>query len=101
MDTLGSVVDKLITIDMKMWHNQELLFKIRRMSFDDFKHEYFSDEESMFELWTTLGKVVDLNLQRNQLIDEFDVGLVKMIQKAKEGESLDEGNYIQRKHKTY
>jgi hypothetical protein len=41
-DTLGSLIDKMITVDMKMWHNQELLYKIRRMTFEEYKLEYFS-----------------------------------------------------------
>ena len=28
-DTLGSLIDKMITVDLKMWNNQELLYKIR------------------------------------------------------------------------
>ena len=32
-DTLGNVIDKLVTVDMKMWDNQELLYEIRRMDF--------------------------------------------------------------------
>lgn len=44
-DTLGNVVDKLVTIDMKMWDNQELLYEIRKMSFDEYKSKYFEDEK--------------------------------------------------------
>ena len=101
MDTLGSVIDKLVTIDMKMWNNQELLFDIRRMTFEEFKSRYFGNVDTVYELWETLGKVVDLNLQRSNLIDEFDIGLVEMIEKSTRGESLDDGTYIQRKHKTF
>ena len=36
-DTLGNVIDKLVTVDMKMWDNQELLYEIRRMTFDEYK----------------------------------------------------------------
>lgn len=43
MDSLGSIIDKLITVDMKMWNNQELLYEIRRMSFEDFEKKYFND----------------------------------------------------------
>ncbi len=28
-DTLGTLVDKLTTVDLKMWNNQELLYEIR------------------------------------------------------------------------
>ena len=33
-DTLGGLIDKLITIDMKMWTNQEFLYEVRRISFE-------------------------------------------------------------------
>ena len=34
-DSLGNVIDKLVTVDMKMWDNQEVLYEIRKMSFSD------------------------------------------------------------------
>jgi hypothetical protein len=43
-DTLGNIIDKLFTVDMKMWDNQEVLYEIRKMSFDEFKLKYFHDE---------------------------------------------------------
>ena len=101
MDTLGSLVDKLITIDMKMWNNQELLYEIRRMSFEEYKVKYFDDERGAVLLWECLKKACDLNVQRNQLIDEVDEKIIEMISSSKEGEALDNGKYIQRKHKTY
>ena len=39
-DTLGSLVDKLTTIDLKMWNNQEMLYEIRRMTFEEYKIKY-------------------------------------------------------------
>ena len=53
------------------------------------------------ELWQQLKKVTDLNVQRNQLIDEIDEKIVDMINRAISGENLDNGKDIQRKHKTY
>ena len=101
MDTLGSLVDKLITIDMKMWNNQELLYEIRRMTFEEYKNKYFANEEGAETLWKSLKKACDLNVQRNQLIDEIDEKIVHMIKTNDEGKELDSGNFIQRKHKTY
>lgn len=101
MDTLGSIIDKLITIDMKMWNNQELLYEIRRMSFDEYKQKYFDDEEGALRLWECLKKACDLNVQRNQLIDEVDTKIVEMVNEKASGEDLDMGKFIQRKHKTY
>lgn len=100
-DTLGSLVDKLITADLKMWNNQEILYEIRRMSFDQYKEKYFSSEEGAQNLWESLKRCCDLNVQRNQLIDEIDKKIVEMVNCAVNGEGLDEGKFIQRKHKTY
>jgi hypothetical protein len=99
-DTFGGVIDKLITIDMKMWDNQELLYEIRRMTFEEYKQKYFS-EEGAIKLWNCLKKACDLNVQRNQLIDEVDSKILEIIQAGLNGEELDSGKFIQRKHKTY
>lgn len=100
-DTLGSLVDKLITADLKMWNNQEILYEIRRMTFDEYKQRYFQDEKGAHDLWESLKKCCDLNVQRNQLIDEIDKKIVEMVDFAANGGNLDDGKFIQRKHKTY
>lgn len=100
-DTFGGLIDKLITIDMKMWDNQELLYEIRRMSFDEYKIKYFNNEEGGKLLWNCLKKACDLNVQRNQLIDEVDSKILEIITAGIKGEELDAGKFIQRKHKTY
>jgi len=97
MDTLGGLIDKLYTADMKMWNNQEFLYDIRRMSFDDFYGEYLDTKEGQQKLYDVLHKLCDLNLQRSDLIDEIDQRIVEMIGRPE----LDNGRYIQRKHKTY
>jgi predicted acetyltransferase len=100
-DTLGSIVDKLCTVDLKMWNNQELFYDIRRMSFEEYKEKYFNNEEGAKQLWEILKRCADLNVQRNQLIDEVDEKIVEIIDAKLSGKSLDEGKFIQRKHKTY
>ena len=100
-DTLGSLVDKLFTIDTKMWNNQEELYKIRKMSFEEYKKEYFMNEEGAIRLWECLKKACDLNVQRNQLIDEIDEKVIEVVKAANSGEELDNGKFLQRKHKTY
>jgi hypothetical protein len=100
-DTLGSLVDKLTTIDLKMWNNQEMLYEIRRMTFEEYKAKYFDTEEGAQKLWQCLKKACDLNVQRNQLIDEVDEKVVEIIKDAISGNDLDSGKFIQRKHKTY
>jgi hypothetical protein len=100
-DTFGGLVDKLTTVDLKMWNNQEIFYAIRKMSFDEFKNKYFKSEEGVKELWKTFQKAIDLNIQRNQLIDELDEKLIDIIKRAVAGEEIDDGKNIQRKHKTY
>ena len=100
-DTLGNVIDKLVTVDMKMWDNQELLYEIRRMSFDEYKEKYFNDEEGAQKLWAILKKATDLNVQRNQLINEVDEKIIELLNAKLNGEDLDNGKFLQRSHKTY
>jgi hypothetical protein len=100
-DTFGGLIDKLITIDMKMWTNQEFLYESRRMTFEEFKETYIESEEQKRELYDSIQKCCDLNYQRNQLIDEIDEKIVEIIQAGLDGEDLDVGKFIQRKHKTY
>ncbi len=100
-DTFGGLIDKLITVDLKMWDNQELLYEIRRMSFKEFKDKYWNTEDGAQRLWACLKKACDLNVQRNQLMDEIDENLVQLLEASSRGEQLDDGRNIQRKHKTY
>lgn len=92
METVGSIIDRLITIDMKMWYAQEDLYEIRHMSFEEFSDKY-KNRFGMEHLWKAFQKGMDLNLQRNDLIDEIDVEISRQIEQGK-------GN-VQRKHKTY
>lgn len=100
-DTLGGLVDKLITVDMKMWNNQEFLYEARRMSFEEFEKKYTSSKEAKESLYESIKKCCDLNVQRNQLIDEVDKKIIEIVKASMQGEELDDGKFIQRKHKTY
>ena len=100
-DTLGGLIDKLFTADSKMWNNQELLYEIRRMSYNDYKQKYFHNEAGAKNLWECLKKACDLNVQRNQLIDEIDEKVIEIVKCSTNGGELDDGKFIQRKHKTY
>jgi hypothetical protein len=86
---------------MKMWDNQEILYEIRRMTFDEYKDKYFSSEEGAENLWACLKKACDLNVQRNELMDEVDEKIVSLVKEGLSGVDLDNGKNIQRKHKTY
>ena len=95
-DTLGSLIDKLITVDMKMWHNQEFLYEVRKMPFEKFKEKFCATEVTQRSLYESIKKCCDLNYQRSQLIDEIDDTVVK----ALKGEiAIDD--LVQLKHKTY
>ena len=100
-DTLGGLIDKLITIDMKMWDNQEFLYEVRRLSFEEFKERFTKTEEQKKSLFESVKKCCDLNVQRSQLIDEVDGKIVEIVEASAGGEDLDSGKFIQRKHKTY
>ena len=95
-DTFGSLVDKLCTVDMKMWNNQEILYEIRRMSFNEFQGKYLTSEEMQRKFYDTIHKCCDLNYQRNVLIDEIDQLMVKVVKGEIKVDDL-----VQLKHKTY
>ena len=100
-DTIGSLVDKLITADLKMWNNQEIYYEIRHMEFPEFKERYLSNDKNQKDIFECFKKVADLNVQRNSIIDEIDEKIVEIVKAAVNGDNLDEGLFIQRKHKTY
>ncbi|MCK9273069.1 hypothetical protein M0P65_05990 [Candidatus Gracilibacteria bacterium] len=97
-ETLGSIIDKLTTVNLKMWNAQELLYEIRRMTFEEYKKKYFENEEGAKILWSILKNSCDLNIQRNVLIDGIDEHILNLL-----NEDLTELNstYLQKKHKTY
>jgi hypothetical protein len=101
MDTFGSLIDKLITVDMKMWTNQEFLYEVRRMPFDEFENKFTKTQDDRKSLFESIKKCCDLNVQRSQIIDEIDEKLVEMFNSLENNEDMDNGKYIQRKHKTY
>jgi hypothetical protein len=101
METLGFLIDKLNTISLKMWWAQEDIYKIRHMSFEEYKEKFFITEDGAQKLWEFLKKATDLNLMRNQIINEIDQKVADMIKAAQNGEDLDNGKFIQRQHKTY
>ena len=69
MDTLGNLVDKLTTVNAKLWHNQEELYKIRKMTPSEFEAIHGKDLKGLHGL---LARCCDLNVQRAKLMDEID-----------------------------
>jgi len=97
-ETLGMLMDRLGVANLKMWQCQEVLYEIRRFTFEEFMTKYYS-EDGMKILFDIFKKACDLNYQRNQLIDEIDKTVVTMIKDGVDKKDLDK--YIQLKHKTY
>lgn len=100
MDTLGSLIDKLATINNKMFVVQEELYVIRKMTFEEFKETYGNNDESLLKLFLVFKKSCDLNVQRQQTILEVDQKIVDMIESSKT-QNLEDTFYIQDQHKTY
>jgi len=96
MDTFGALIDKLCTVDLKMWNNQEILYQVRSMEFDEFQRECLSTPDKQRAFFESIKKCCDLNFQRNQLIDELD----QMFVAALTGK-IDPKTLVQLKHKTY
>lgn len=94
MDTLGSLVDKLSIVTVRMWHAQDDLYRFRRMTPEEWAEEFEGDPDRVRHI---LKRACDLNLQRNQLMDEIDKLNVEQL-------SMDEEERIklfQPKHKQY
>ena len=63
MDSAASLVDKISILNNKLWFKQDLLYKIRKMSEEEFLTEY-STKEKMIELFRVFKDATDLNFQR-------------------------------------
>jgi hypothetical protein len=98
-DTLGSLIDKLATVNQKMFMAQEELYVVRKMNLEEFKSIY-GNEEGMEKLYNAFKKSMDLNVQRQAMILEVDKKVVEMITASKTND-LDNGSFIQDQHKTY
>ena len=57
MDTLGSLIDKLTIMNLKLWHQE------------DIKHDPDADDKTVAN---AARKIAILNKQRNDLIEEID-----------------------------
>ena len=66
MDTLGTLIDKLTTVDLKMWNNQELLYEIQPDLFV---------ELGCFNGGTTLFVANILELNKKGMVVGVDINL--------------------------
>ena len=100
-DTIGSLIDKLATVNQKMFLVQEDLYIIRKMTFEEFKKTFGSTEEGLEKLYNTFKKATDLNVQRQAMILEVDKKIAEIVKSAVDGKDLNDGSFIQDQHKTY
>mgnify|MGYP001602773655 FL=1 len=99
MKTLGFLVDQLSIVNLKMWNAQELLYKVRRMSYKEFL-AFYSKEENLKELYETFKKACDLNIQRNNVIEDIDGVLLELVE-AIQTKSVDLSKLTLKQYKTY
>jgi hypothetical protein len=99
-DTIGSLIDKLATVNQKMFLAQEELYVVRRMTFEEFKTVY-GTEEGLQKLYNCFKKSTDLNVQRQAMILEVDKKIAEIMTAAVRGDDLNDGTFIQDQHKTY
>ena len=100
-DTIGSLVDKLATVNQKMFMAQEDIYEVRKMDFEQFKTTFGSNDEQLEKLYNYFKKSMDLNVQRQAMILELDKKIAEVIAAAVKGEDLNNGTFIQNQHKTY
>lgn len=93
MDTIGQLVDKLSIVNNKMWFNQEIIYSIRRMSYEEFEQKWSGDLQKLHE---TIKRCADLNVQRTRLMDEIDQKLVNSFVTK-----VDTAQLQAKQHKTY
>lgn len=68
-DSLGSLVDKLSVTNMKIWHVQDFIYRVSKMTADDFA------KLPPAEVHGEIQKLAWLNLDRNRLMTEIDESL--------------------------
>jgi hypothetical protein len=79
-DSIGALCNKLSCVTIQMWHNQELLYKIRHMSAQEFANEY---KDCLYDLHDTIKRCCDLNYQRSLIMDAIDKTAVQIAELPK------------------
>lgn len=93
-DTLGSLIDKLCTVDTKMWNVQEFYYNFpKKYTKEKFLRD-FSNPKKLEVLYEKISKQADLNFQRADLVDEIDALVARAIKTG------DISKLVQKRHKT-
>ena len=74
-DSLATLINKLSCSTTQMWHSQDMIYKMRFMSREEFLHTYGSKMEEVHEC---LKRGCDLNVQRARLMDAIDRKLFEL-----------------------
>lgn len=93
-DTLGGLIDKLCTVDMKLWKVMEFYYLFPKQYTEEEFIKEFSNTKRLKFLYEKISKQTDLNVQRAGLIDEIDQLTAAAIKTG------DTSKFVQRKHKT-
>lgn len=75
-DKLSELISKLSCVTVQMWNNQEILYKWRRISTEQFVQD---NQTSLNEVHRVIKRCCDLNVQRAKLMDAIDRKMFKDI----------------------
>jgi hypothetical protein len=75
-DKLSELISKLSCVTVQMWNNQEILYKWRRISTEQFVKE---NSTSLNEVHKIIKRCCDLNVQRARLMDAIDKKMLREI----------------------
>jgi hypothetical protein len=64
-DTLGSLVDKLSIVNLKLWHVQDWVHEVEKKSYE-------TNQFTPSEMVENIRRLAVLNKQRNALMSEID-----------------------------
>ncbi|CAK0748342.1 hypothetical protein CCP1ISM_20024 [Azospirillaceae bacterium] len=75
-DKLSELISKMSCVTVQMWNNQEILYKWRRISTEQFVKDNVT---SLDEVHKIIKRCCDLNVQRAKLMDAIDKKMFKEI----------------------
>ncbi len=78
MKTVGENINELCSASKKLWDAQDELYVYRRMTFEEFK-SLFDTEEGARKVYDIFKGAMDLNVDRSTLVSEIDKALVEKI----------------------